>query len=544
MLELQAWRQDRLDLAKLMLAKLKTDPAELEPTAAEELADTLFEIGRRQTEKSQWVDAVYWLEKAYDLLSNQSLEALSNDSGELQISIMHTMARAFLNLEGENGREQSWNILQKLDIDCGDRLAVLLLKLDHFATNPVHSPQDYNDVLLKIIRTVHLTDTNVKTILHHVHKLKVRSPQMAHTVLAVFLSERLLSAEQPKWLEKALVTIIWNCTTSTGTLDIHNSLGELFDSLAAASSMPLSPSATHAAQILLWKRIETSYNQEFFDATEAWCRLSLHALLGNSGALNIGKLQRKLILCALGTSDPAKALEVYSQMSATNRKDPSTQYLLYKVALRSQDVDLATECLDTVFNASANDATLLYACVLEAQQMGDQVQSIASIQRLLEKYNYNAPREVHLPALLRCTARLLIREIDNPDTLVKNGIDGICKLFEGAAVRAKASKRDPANDLFSLAELDWFSRNSYNLALKFCTSWAPGQTLRLSQACLKFLDLYPTAIDPSVAADLSLRRLFCQFLSGSLLIVLARAVDNIQDQVVSYIAGVDRHTLT
>lgn len=96
------------------------------------------------------------------------------------------------------------------------------------------------------------------------------------------------------------------------------------------------------------------------------------------------------------------------------------------------------------------DATLLYACVLEAQQTGDHLQIINSLQRVLEKYNYNAPNEIHLPALLRyasnecqpqvvslltnisrCTARLLIRELENPRSQVIDCIDEICKLFEG-----------------------------------------------------------------------------------------------------------------
>lgn len=108
-------------------------------------------------------------------------------------------------------------------------------------------------------------------------------------------------------------------------------------------------------------------------------------------------------------------------------------------------------------------------------------------------------------------------------------------------------RRNAANDLFSLAELDWFSRNTYNLALKFCTSWNPEQTLRLVQSCLnvsrtsladfhsdvaQFIGLYPAAIDLNVTADLSLRRLFCDFLCGSLLIVLARCEDNIEQQVI------------
>ena len=49
---------------------------------------------------------------------------------------------------------------------------------------------------------------------------------------------------------------------------------------------------------------------------------------------------RKLILCALGMSDEAKAREVFLQMSPSHRKDPSTMYLLYKVAMRSHDSEL------------------------------------------------------------------------------------------------------------------------------------------------------------------------------------------------------------
>ena len=49
---------------------------------------------------------------------------------------------------------------------------------------------------------------------------------------------------------------------------------------------------------------------------------------------------------------------------------------------------------------------------------------------------------------------------------------------------------------------------------------------------MQFIGLYPAAIDLNVTADLSLRRLFCDFLCGSLLVVLARREENIQNQVV------------
>ena len=48
----------------------------------------------------------------------------------------------------------------------------------------------------------------------------------------------------------------------------------------------------------------------------------------------------------------------------------------------------------------------------------------------------------------------------------------------------------------------------------------------------QFIGLYPATIGLSVTADLSLRRLFCYFLCGSLLVVLARSEDNVEQQVI------------
>ena len=233
-----------------MLAKINLDANELEPSLAEELADTLFEIGSSQVRESKWAEATTWLEKAHDVLAGQKLEALSGDAGELQISIMHSTARAFMNQEDPGSRTKAWSILRELEIECGGRLAVLLLKLDMLANAHDTSAQDYCDVVQRIIRTVHLTDSNIKTIIHHIHQLRSRSPPMAYAVLMTLLSERLLGADEQRWVEKALVTIIWNCTTSSEFPNILSSLAGLLDKLTASFNGVLSPSATHAAQIV------------------------------------------------------------------------------------------------------------------------------------------------------------------------------------------------------------------------------------------------------------------------------------------------------
>ena len=62
---------------------------------------------------------------------------------------------------------------------------------------------------------------------------------------------------------------------------------------------------------------------------------------------------------------------------------------------------LVAECLDIVCCQASKDATLLYACVLEAQNKGDKQQTLLALQKVLQKYDHSAPAGIHLPALLR-----------------------------------------------------------------------------------------------------------------------------------------------
>ena len=73
---------------------------------------------------------------------------------------------------------------------------------------------------------------------------------MAHRVLCTLLQERLLGTEETKWIEKALVTIIWNCTVSAEFLNVLTSLSDVFETLANGPAQGISPHATHAAQIV------------------------------------------------------------------------------------------------------------------------------------------------------------------------------------------------------------------------------------------------------------------------------------------------------
>jgi hypothetical protein len=151
---------------------------------------------------------------------------------------------------------------------------------------------------------------------------------------------------------------------------------------------------------------------------------------------------RKMILCALARNELDKAKAVFYAMPESGQTDLTTKYLMFKVAIRSIDESLALDCLDAVSSVSVQNLDILYACVLEAHQVGDKVFAIAAMKKLVQRQEFKASDSVHLPALLRCTIRLLYTLEEHEPKLGESGhedvIEDICTLFEGGKTAAAA----------------------------------------------------------------------------------------------------------
>lgn len=100
--------------------------------------------------------------------------------------------------------------------------------------------------------------------------------------------------------------------------------------------------------------------------------------------------------------------------------------------------------------------------------------------------------------------------------------------------RKKEDKHD-GDKLWTMQELDWFSKNAYNLALKYSAKWPPEQVLQIIQSCIKFAGIYPKDIDNVTSNDVTHRHIFCDFLAVTFLVSLARAEDNIEAQLQDYL---------
>lgn len=83
-----------MDTAEHMFAKCKQLAPAFTSSAAENVSDLLYEIGKGLLEKRNYELGARWLERAYDILEEQDLEMLSAEAGELRLSIMQSIGQS------------------------------------------------------------------------------------------------------------------------------------------------------------------------------------------------------------------------------------------------------------------------------------------------------------------------------------------------------------------------------------------------------------------------------------------------------------------
>ena len=234
-----------------MYTKASLSERLLDPRTAESLADLLFEMGRELLGKKQFDLAVKWLDRAFAVLNSQELDRLSSDASELRTSIIHYSVKALIGVGQEDAKEQADNLVALLENEIGDKLIVLLLRLELLSVSgEVFDSVSYGTILQRIIRTVVLTDPNFKLIMHHVRKLNDKSPSLACNALDKFLQSRVFEADNDVWLEKVLINRLWMATSQREGADVLSSIQRILDMVLANVERPVSSSATFAAQMV------------------------------------------------------------------------------------------------------------------------------------------------------------------------------------------------------------------------------------------------------------------------------------------------------
>lgn len=222
------------------------------PDTAENLADVLYEIGMDLLSKSQFQMAVKWLDRAYEVLNQQELDRLSMDASELRISIIECLVKALSALRQQEPADRAWSLVHILESEIGDKLVVLLLQLKLLANSPNESFDSiaYSDVIQRMIRTLTLSEANLKLIMLHIRKLSDRSLTHACRAIEDLLGLRVLPSETREWIEKIIVTRLWMATKQEDTLKTLTAVEEFLTSTAADLRDSIGASATLGAQVV------------------------------------------------------------------------------------------------------------------------------------------------------------------------------------------------------------------------------------------------------------------------------------------------------
>lgn len=354
-------------------------------------------------------------------------------------------------------------------------------------------------------------------------KASAQSCPTALHALRVLICNRLLTAVQDDmtggnaaqvWLEKASIAYILFHTRAPDFAPHTSSddLQDLFDSLSNALGLSFSAKATHAGQTLMWKAIGKSNAVQVF----GWCQLLRHPLFENAGHVNKARIGRRLMSIAIDAGDVAAAREAFYQMPETARNDTSSRFLAFKISLLSKDDELAMDSLQAIAKTASKDPTHLYACVLESQQHGMDHFTLATLQAVLSQ----RPPGVQMPALLRCAARLAVSRTHDHNHSSDDTVQEVVRVFETASHHID-DLRELAKPQWT-SEVQWWSKNSYNFALRHCRTMPPEYTLRILDVCTTFMDAYPTDVGQRETKQ---RKMVCAFLSTTALIVMGRSGD-------------------
>ncbi|GAB7360448.1 hypothetical protein MBLNU230_g8402t1 [Neophaeotheca triangularis] len=519
---MHSWKTDRLDLAEHFYNKASPSIAE---DMAERAADLFHAIGANVAKKQNLPAAKNWLARAAKTVDACDIEQLKTDISELRLTIAASQVRAFLlskDLEDLRSAEAVINELETTH-GLGNRVAVSLMRFDVATASQPVDVVKMRSTLLRMLRLGVMTEQIFRIFMKTIHKARDADAACACDALAELITARLLPIWQPleagqgeqsiqEWLEKATVTYVLFVTKFSDPQKIVR-MEELFDTIKRTVNSGISAKATHAAQTLLWKNAGASPSEH----ADAWSAVLQHPLFDNAGLLNKTRIARKAILTAMAKNDLDSARRGYFAMPPAAQAENLSKYIAFKLALKSNDYDLAAESLESITKQAGKDSSYLYACALEATHSGMRHMAVAALQAIAQIL----PPGPHTPSLLRCTARLLISEISQLDRALDETLPPVIDLCESAMQETKNLRKDSEAQWRS--EIQWWSKNTYNLALRVCGAAQPAHLVELLDICINFLECWPKDGKAMLQKDIEHRRLLCHFLCASACVVIGRS---------------------
>ena len=185
----------------------------VESTAAEDMAEALYQIGKPLLLKKDFVSASVWLDRAYECIPKTDAMGMSSETRDLRTSIVYSLAIALLGVQTPSGNQRAQELANALRADDAghDDRRYHLIQLELFAS-PLSESFDangYANVLLQMVAAFNSSTADFQLLHHHIQKLHGKSPGLGCKVLDDFLLSLRHRDDATEWIDKLIITRVW-----------------------------------------------------------------------------------------------------------------------------------------------------------------------------------------------------------------------------------------------------------------------------------------------------------------------------------------------
>jgi tetratricopeptide (TPR) repeat protein len=127
-----ASKTERIDLAEHFFTKANVTGGERHNELLETAADLCYEIGRSQQHQKHLESALSWLERAYQLINVEDMDASSVENEDLRLAIAASFVESLTGIPDPVNTSRAWKLLTSLEEEygLGNRMAVLAMQLN------------------------------------------------------------------------------------------------------------------------------------------------------------------------------------------------------------------------------------------------------------------------------------------------------------------------------------------------------------------------------------------------------------------------------
>lgn len=235
-------------------------------------------------------------------------------------------------------------------------------------------------------------------------------------------------------------------------------------------------------------------------------------------------------MCYVDMGDIEAAQRAYEKMPETMQDDSATKYGLFQLAVKTQDMVLATDCLKSL-SQSSDCSEMLHACVMFSRKAKSREFTVKALKRLADIINHAEPGYVNKPALFRCTILLLYDLIEELREASKEEGDekhvqmmilmrDLCSVCEGVAEAIKISRHPDTRTErpdFPLEELEWFVTKIFTMGTHFSKTWNLRNTADIMMTCVKIIEQFPADLKREMSDSLVEKKLKSHFVAAAAL---------------------------